>query len=55
MLKEAEPTTFRGDWNCAVGDYYKALNILETKPASVRYERKIIGWLDKLLTPITEY
>ena len=44
----------RGDWNCAVGDYYKALNILVTKPSVAKYEKKVIGWLDKLLAPITD-
>lgn len=45
----------RGDWNCAVGDYHKALDILATKPSLARYERKVAGWLDQLLTPITNY
>ena len=44
----------RGDWNCAVGDYYKALDILVTKPSLAKHEKKVIGWLDKLLAPITE-
>ena len=44
----------RGDWNCAVGDYYKALDILATKPSLARYEQKVTGWLDKLLTPISD-
>ena len=39
----------RGDWNCAVGDYHKALDILATKPELARYQRKVAGWLDTLL------
>ena len=45
----------RGDWNCAVGDYHKALNILATKPALVKYEQKVTGWLNRLLAPLAEY
>lgn len=44
----------RGDWNCAVGDYYKALEILATKPALAKYKRKVTGWLDQLLTFVTD-
>ena len=43
----------RGDWNCAVGDYYKALDILVTKPSLAKYEKKVMGWLNQLLAPIT--
>lgn len=44
----------RGDWNCAVGDYYKALDALAAKPHSVKYRKKVKGWLDKLLAPVTD-
>ena len=42
----------RGDWNCAVGDYHKAIDILETKPTLASCKRKVLGWLDELLYPI---
>ena len=42
----------RGDWNCAVSDYQRALAILEQKPATSRYERKVSGWLGQLIDPL---
>ena len=42
----------RGDWNCAVGDYQKALNILKTKPQSAKYRQQVMGWLDELIAPL---
>ena len=45
----------RGDWNCAVGDYYKALDILATKPSLARYKKKVMKWLDELISPLTDY
>ncbi len=44
----------RGDWNCAVGDYHKALDILVKKPTLARYARKVTGWLDKLIAPFVD-
>jgi tetratricopeptide (TPR) repeat protein len=38
----------RGDWNCAVADYYRALNLLEDSS----YRAKIQGYLDGLLQPL---
>ena len=43
----------RGDWNCAVGDYQKALEILATKPALIGYQQKVNKWLDRLIDPLT--
>ena len=43
----------RGDWNCAVGDYQKALDILATKPKLAKYRLKVTRWLDDLLCPLT--
>ena len=43
----------RGDWNCAVGDYQKALEILAEKPTFATYRNKVLGWLNQLLTPLT--
>ncbi|MEM8828894.1 MAG: tetratricopeptide repeat protein [Cyanobacteria bacterium P01_G01_bin.19] len=45
----------RGDWNCAVGDYYKALDILATNPALAKYKAKVMGWLDELISPLVDY
>jgi len=42
----------RGDWNCAVGDYRKALEILATKPTLIGYQQKVIRWLDGLIDPL---
>jgi tetratricopeptide (TPR) repeat protein len=42
----------RGDWNCAVGDYQKALNMLATLPTLANYQRKVEGWLNELLYPL---
>ena len=39
----------RGDWNCAVGDYQKGLNILATKPTLAGYRSKVESWLNQLL------
>lgn len=43
----------RGDWNCAMGDYQKALDILATKPKLASYRLKVTGWLNELLYPLT--
>ena len=43
----------RGDWNCAVGDYQKALEILAAKPKLATYRQKVRGWLNQLLAPLT--
>ncbi len=42
----------RGDWNCAAGDYQKALEILATKPTLIGYQRKVIRWFDSLMNPL---
>ena len=44
----------RGDWNCAVGDYHKALDVLATKPSLAKYNQKVTAWLNKLLSPIND-
>ena len=43
----------RGDWNCAVGDYQKALIILADKPSLASYRQKVTGWLNQLLDLVT--
>jgi len=42
----------RGDWNCAVSDYYSALAILEQQSTMTKYEKKVSGWLAQLLDPL---
>jgi tetratricopeptide (TPR) repeat protein len=42
----------RGDWNCAVADYQKALKYLATKPKLINYKQKVMTWLDNLLEPV---
>jgi tetratricopeptide (TPR) repeat protein len=42
----------RGDWNCAVAEYKRALKFLATKPNLVNYKQKVITWLDQLLYPV---
>lgn len=42
----------RGDWNCAVGDYQKALKMLATKVTLANYQKKVRDWLDELLHPL---
>ncbi|MEA5510365.1 tetratricopeptide repeat protein [Crocosphaera sp. UHCC 0190] len=39
----------RGDWNCAIADYYRALSHL---PKSDRYYQKVEKWLEKVLQPL---
>ncbi len=38
----------RGDWNCAVADYKKALELLTTKPELAGYQYKVQTWLDSM-------
>lgn len=47
----------RGDWNCAVGDYYRALeNLPEAEDThhspSARLRLQVQSWLDQLLNPL---
>ncbi|MBE9043260.1 tetratricopeptide repeat protein [Pleurocapsales cyanobacterium LEGE 10410] len=44
----------RGDWNCAVADYQKALEILAEQPNLSNYRRKVTSWLDLLLYPLLD-
>ena len=43
----------RGDWNCAVSDYQKALDILAEQSDSIDYFCKVQSWLDEVLSPLT--
>jgi len=40
----------RGDWNCAISDYHRALARL---PSKDRYRQKVKNWLQELLGPIS--
>ncbi|MDJ0745989.1 MAG: tetratricopeptide repeat protein [Xenococcaceae cyanobacterium MO_167.B27] len=42
----------RGDWNCAVSDYKKALELLVNKPELATYKHKVEAWLTELLHPV---
>ncbi|MCC0178820.1 tetratricopeptide repeat protein [Waterburya agarophytonicola K14] len=42
----------RGDWNCAAGDYQKALDVLANKPELVNHRKKVTRWLNELLSPL---
>ncbi len=42
----------RGDWNCAVADYQKSLELSADKPHSATYKQKVQGWLTELLEPV---
>ncbi len=42
----------RGDWNCAVADYQKSLELLTEKTHLASYQQKVQGWLTELLQPV---
>ncbi len=42
----------RGDWNCAIADYQRALNQLSDNPDVHAYQQKVETWLNQLLNPI---
>ena len=42
----------RGDWNYAVADYQKALDLLAIRPDLANYEQKIQTWRKQLLAPV---
>lgn len=43
----------RGDWNCAIADYHRALDQFSAKTTPHPYQQKVAGWLEKLLNPIS--
>lgn len=43
----------RGDWNCAIADYQRALNILPRNAAANRLRRKVQAWMSQLLEPLS--
>ena len=51
-LERGRTYHLRGDWNCAVADYQKALDIIATQPKLTHYRRKVMVWLDQLLYPV---
>ncbi len=42
----------RGDWNCAVADYQKSLELSADKPHLATYKQKVQVWLTELLEPV---
>lgn len=42
----------RGDWNCAVADYQKSLELLTRKSDIDSYHNKVQNWLEELLSPL---
>ncbi|WP_239005426.1 tetratricopeptide repeat protein [Gloeothece citriformis] len=40
----------RGDWNCAIADYHRALSVLPLTDNYLPYRQKVEGWLSELLT-----
>ncbi|HBL58523.1 MAG TPA: hypothetical protein DDZ80_08405 [Cyanobacteria bacterium UBA8803] len=43
----------RGDWNCAIADYQRALRQLSLSRTSSRLRRKVEKWMSQLLNPLT--
>lgn len=43
----------RGDWNCAIADYQRALKELLSSSASSRLRRKVETWMNQLLEPLS--
>lgn len=43
----------RGDWNCAIADYYRALDHLIQAPSFRSLYYQVQDWLDELTTPMT--
>jgi tetratricopeptide (TPR) repeat protein len=43
----------RGDWNCAIADYQRALNIVPRSEAASRLRCKVQTWMNQLLEPLS--
>ncbi|MBW4548411.1 MAG: tetratricopeptide repeat protein [Symplocastrum torsivum CPER-KK1] len=43
----------RGDWNCAIADYQRALSQLSHSGSSSRLRRKVETWMSQLLKPLS--
>lgn len=43
----------RGDWNCAIADYQRALNAMKPAGSTSRLRRNIETWMNELLKPMT--
>jgi tetratricopeptide (TPR) repeat protein len=43
----------RGDWNCAIADYRRAIELLSATRSSQRYQQQVEAWLAQLLSPMT--
>lgn len=42
----------RGDWNCAVADYEKSLELMQDDVRHHEYRKKVEIWLEKLYNPL---
>jgi tetratricopeptide (TPR) repeat protein len=42
----------RGDWNCAIADYYRSLQQPAKTPSQQQYRHKILSWLSQLESPL---
>jgi tetratricopeptide (TPR) repeat protein len=42
----------RGDWNCAIADYQRAIVNPPESPASERLHRQVNAWMDELFAPL---
>jgi tetratricopeptide (TPR) repeat protein len=43
----------RGDWNCAIADYRRSLELLSSTRSSRAYQQQVEVWLEELLSPMT--
>ncbi|MEC4984941.1 MAG: tetratricopeptide repeat protein [Oscillatoria sp. PMC 1068.18] len=43
----------RGDWNCAIADYRRALCLLQMEQGSVLHSQRVQNWLNELLEPLS--
>ena len=52
-LERGRTYHLRGDWNCAVADYKRALEQLPETSNNFSYRQQVQSWLDELLQPIS--
>ena len=52
-LERGRTYHLRGDWNCAVADYNRALEQLSDTSNNHHYRQQVQRWLDELLQPIS--
>ena len=52
-LERGRTYHLRGDWNCAVADYNRALEQLPDTSNNLSYRQQVQSWLDELLQPMS--